>query len=219
MSKKQNQSQGKDKGKGKDNDRDQKGHDGRDGDGRDDDRDGDDDGDHHSDGNGCVAVVPPHAGNVLFVDDFNSYGTPAQYAAVSLAPKWVTAPTSGVTEIVKQGYGNTAFGDGGYWLDTQGTPGGIDIKTTITDPNAGAAKISVSLAVPFDGMYVSTPLQVIWNGVAHTINIADFAGANNFQTFEWQVTSNVTNTLQIKDLGVGTVGLALDSVTVTDWIL
>lgn len=150
------------------------------------------------------------AGDLLFQDTFSGF-------ASSL---WTG---SGALEVVPDGYqGIVGPNPDGYWLDTQASPGGIDITHAVQDANAGKALISFTAAYQeFDGWVVTGALEFLWNGVVvKSISTADFTAANQFLDFSVVVDSLVDNSLEIRDTGSASyVGFALDSVTVNDWII
>ena len=164
---------------------------------------------------------PGTLADVLFEDTFSGY-TLTGFSADLSTNSW-TGTTS--AEIVADGYEGIVGPDAdGYWLDTQASPGGIDISHVVQDANAGNALISFTAAYQqFDAWVVTGELEFLWNGVVvKSISTADFAAANQFLDFSVVVNSDVDgeNILQIRDTGdPSNVGFALDSVTVNDWII
>jgi len=161
------------------------------------------------------------AGASLFSDSFEHYTTSELFETnLNLASgSWTGIGANG--DVVKSGYQNIVGTDGAYWLDTQGSPGGVNISQDVVDVNAGHAQISLSVAEQqFPGYQTTGDLQVLWNGnPVGTIRAADFAAANEFKTFNFVVDSNVNNTLQIIDTGTGYVGYAVDLVGVNDFFV
>jgi len=162
---------------------------------------------------------PGTLGSVLFEDTFSGYALNGFSADLS-TNSW-TGDT--LVEIVADGYmGIVGPEADGYWLDTQASPGGLDISHVVND--TGQAQIEFTAAYQqFDGWVVTGALEFLWNGVVvKSITTADFAAANQFLEFSVVVDSDIdgVNTLQIRDTGTDSwVGFALDSVTVNDWIV
>lgn len=166
--------------------------------------------------------VDPQAGDQFLHETFGEYTTSPTYDHCDLAEGGWTGTTVD-SELCHYGYlGMTGSAPDGYYLDTQRSPGGIDIAHAVQDLNAGQALISFTAAFPdIDGWIpVNGTLDFLWNGVVvKSISTADFAGGNQFTDFSVVVNSLVENTLQIQHIGIPTnAGFALDSVTVSDWI-
>jgi hypothetical protein len=162
---------------------------------------------------------------MLFAEHFGTYPTSGNFFVADLsATGWVS--TGAITEIVQNGYMGVSGSDADYWLDTQGSPGGIDISHAVTDGNGGQAQVSLSLAVQqFDTFITSGDLQIIWNGqLVDTVTTAELLALGPARTFhEVNIVVNTlagpnANTLELRDTGVGFVGFALDSVQVHDWV-
>lgn len=173
---------------------------------------------------------PIHHDHVDFTDQFsaatgNLDAGASWYAGV---PKgWVNlgGPTP---EIVGAGYIAMMHSNGDNWLDSQASPGGIDIATSGNwlkphqhgDLDIVVAKENVKglLTDP------NASLDVIFNHVVvGTIKASDFSAANDFKTFEFDIVGHVGNeTLELRASSPtsgfpgGYVGLAIDSVTITD---
>lgn len=167
---------------------------------------------------------PGTLADVLFEDTFSGYTTAPVWGIGDLATNGWTGTTN--AEIVAYGYQGLLTGTDpdGYWLDTQASPGGIDISHVVQDANAGNALISFTAAYQqFDGWVATGELEFLWNGVVvKSISTADFAAGNQFLDFSVVVNSDIDgeNILQIRDTGIDSyVGFALDSVTVNDWII
>lgn len=161
-------------------------------------------------------------GDSLFLEDFGSYTTADPWAAVDLTGGGWTYVAGADTEVVKDGYQGIDGNLGGYWLDTQNSPGGIDISHNVDDANGGKAQLVLSVATEqFAEWTTGGTLEVSWNGaVVMTIDPSQFAAANAFQDFTVVVDSNMgANTLEIADTADATyVGFALDAVQVFDWV-
>lgn len=170
----------------------------------------------------------PHAGDQLFFDNFSSYTTAQLWGTADLSSGGWTS-TGSATEVVADGYQGVLTGDsitgGTYWLDSAGSPGGIDIETSVNDANGGQAQIVLNVATQQFGTYTTDPnteLDIIWNGVTvGSITASDFDAANAFEDFSFVVDSNTgSNSLQIVDTNTNSyVGFAIDSVQVNDWLI
>jgi hypothetical protein len=179
------------------------------------------------DGGGDGGGGDPKQGTVLFSDDFSTYVFPTSStgnwlpaSGANWISTWTSASGSGTPEICKENYGGTVGSTGGYILDTQGTPGPINISATVEDQSGDKAQIVIVVGTQ-SATRGDAVLQVQWNG----IEVAKIY-ANTFTTGTWQtltfdpVDSNEGyNTLTIRDITtVGTtVGFAVDAVYVYDW--
>lgn len=165
--------------------------------------------------------VGPSAADLLFEETFSGYTSTLGWETINLATNLWTGQTT--VEIIHDGYEGLYGPDpDAYWLDTQASPGGIDISHEVMDANAGQALISFTAAYQqFDAWTVTGALEFLWNGVVvKSISTADFTAANQFLDFSVVVDSLINNTLEIRHTGVpSNVGFALDSVTVNDWII
>src|SRR5262249_41615788 len=94
-----------------------------------------------------------HAGDLLFSENFDGYVQLADsplFGVVDLNAKsgWTGAAN---TELGANGYAGipTTSGDdtSAYWLDTQNSPGGIDISHGFVDPTGDKAQLSFDIAV------------------------------------------------------------------------
>jgi hypothetical protein len=174
----------------------------------------------------CKPPEVTSEGPAIFSETFAAYPTTAEWHVADLSLTGWTS-TGGLTEVAGNGFNGVSGADGGFWLDTQGTPGGIDISHKVTDANGGKAEVSLLLAVQqFDTWTTSGDLQVIWNGqLVETITAAEIlqmGAPNTFREVNLVVNSVAgvdANTLELRDTGVSFVGFALDSVTVYDWIV
>ena len=169
-----------------------------------------------------VTVHDP-LGESLFLEDFGSYTTADPWAAADLTGGgWTYESGSADTEVVKDGYQGIDGNLGGYWLDTQNSPGGIDISHAVNDANGGKAELVLVVATQeFDTWSTDGTLDVLWNGsVVLSIAPGDLDFANTFQDFTVVVDSyEGENSLEIADTAQATfVGFALDSVQVFDWL-
>jgi hypothetical protein len=114
-----------------------------------------------SEANVDVTQNPGHLGDALFTENFDSYsGTPLNNPVGGTMVNLVTdlasqgwTNTGGHTELGVSGYGDSANGGltattGGFWLDTQNSPNGIDVSHTFNDttaPIAGAVRNAVGI--------------------------------------------------------------------------
>lgn len=134
-------------------------------------------------------------------------------------PGWTTNLGSAALEVCAAGYLGI-YGDG-HWLDTQGTPGGIDISQQV-DVGTGVHTLSVIVAA--DEMTSQNEvLQFLFNdNVVLSISSDEFVG--NFNTFEVfsvnVIGQDGLDNLRIRSLttdasGGGNYGFALDTVSLT----
>ena len=167
------------------------------------------------------------AGVIRFEETFDGYTEAMPWGYGDLSTNGWTGTTN--AEIVQDGYQTVLVGTDpdADWLDTQGSPGAINITHDVVD-DGGNALISFTAAyqefVSDSVSYVTgDTLEFVWNGaVVMTISAAGFPEANQFLDFSVVVDSESDgdNTLQIRDTaGLEYVGFALDSVTVNDWII
>jgi hypothetical protein len=171
------------------------------------------------------------AGTSLFSDSFETYtdttaGDEGWGIVASLAEHgWISAGAA--AEIVESGYQGIVSDYGTNWLDTQATGGPIDITHTVSDPNAGYAQITVSVATEVFAQYATGgTLDVYWNGtlvdsIDPTLVTGDFTANNTFKDFTYVVASDADglNDLRIVDTASpGNVGFAVDLVGVVDWV-
>ncbi len=132
-------------------------------------------------------------------------------------PSWTNNNDQSL-EIVSAGYKGIE-GDG-HWLDTQASPGGIDISQNVSVNTGAVAQLSISISAEQFDTWATNPnehLEVYFNG-AKVIDVtaADLGDYNNFHT----ITANVVgaagdDTLHIVSAGAdpGFVGFALDSIS------
>jgi hypothetical protein len=162
-----------------------------------------------------------------FIDDFNNDHAPlGGYTSVDAPDGWhqvgpngPPSPGSAQLEVVDEGYIPAFTGTGGNWhnndwLDTQASPGGIDIARDITapvGPPAGGADyfqetFSITLGLQdFTNSFghlktdSNATLDVKFNGTKiDTINLADFTDASNVVHYN----EMKTFTYDIKALGL-----------------
>jgi len=156
--------------------------------------------------------------------------TGGTYTTGSALPGWTTDTGSAPLEVVSKGY-NNINGDG-HWLDTQASPGSVDISQVISGLSAGQhAQMTFSVAAEeitsYGGDLKTDPnekLDFVFGGnVVKEVSLADFAKTdgttdfNHFLTFNANVVGGTNNTLQIFSHGAspsGNVGFAIDSVSI-----
>ncbi|QIG47570.1 hypothetical protein G5V57_07390 [Nordella sp. HKS 07] len=201
-----------------------------------------------------TAPVPvPHVGGNLFTENFDGYdsnvqqtyydpadSTNAVFASVNLnnASGWTGAQNS---ELGADGYGGikaTSGGPDGFWLDTQNTPGQINISHDFTDStaavggktavlsfdiakqnltylgNAYQTEANASFDVRIDGVTVKTILAsdlVENNQMYHfDVDIADYAD-----------NADSTHTITLVDTSpqADFTGFSIDSIQINDWVV
>lgn len=144
--------------------------------------------------------------------------TGGAYQSYSTLPGWTTQPGSAGLEVVSAGY--LGIQGDGHWLDTQGSPGGIDISQTVDVITGHHATLSFSVAGEYLNDTLKTDpnehLQFVWNGnVVADVKQADLGDYGTFHNFSLQVAGQAgADTLEIHSVGAnGLVGLALDKVS------
>ena len=160
-------------------------------------------------------------------------GVPAGgYTGGASLPGWTNLNPSVSLEVVTTQYGGfstppTNVPDT-HWLDTQGSPGGIDISQVLQTA-AGQAHLEFVVAkepditVPGGAVYQQDPNEVLHvilggNEIA-ALKTSDFPAAGVFKTFDFDANVAAGTTLEIKSTGANTnVGFALDSVSVRQMI-
>jgi hypothetical protein len=156
------------------------------------------------------------------VDQTTSGGA---YAAFDNLPGWTTAADSAKLEVVSAGY--SGIGGDGHWLDTQGSPGPIDISQVLALSAGEHAQMTFSVAaedIIAANLTTSSSekLDFMFGGnVVKEVTMADFTDAhgvidyNAFHSFTANVVGGANDTLQIASHGAsGNVGFAIDSVSV-----
>jgi hypothetical protein len=194
-----------------------------------------------------VTAPVPHAGDLLFWEDFDGYINNVDnplFGVVDLnvANDWTGAAH---TELGANGYGGIATTSGdatsAYWLDTQNSPGPINIShefTDTTDAVGGVtSKLSFDIAIQsldYNGQHYETgpnaSIQFRMDGVTVAqINAADFESFNTMKHVEVNIgdyaNDGATHTLELVDVTVGPgsdnlfTGFAVDSIQINDWIV
>jgi hypothetical protein len=197
-----------------------------------------------------VDVAEAHAGAELFSENFDGYtgqtfktnGVVAS-AEVDLAAQhgWTGTENGGAahTELgVTDVLGGIDATSGDRWLDTQNTPGGIDISHTFTDTTAAidgkTAVLSFDIAkmdVKWDANnYVTDPNASfefrVDGSVVAQIDAADFANFNEMKHFDIAIegsdySSGTTHTIELVDTTATDhyFGFAIDSIQINDWVV
>jgi len=188
-----------------------------------------------------VNAPAPHLGGTLFLEDFESYsGTPITdpltttevATTVNMSGKGWTN-TGGHTELGYENYG-PIDGATGNWLDTQNSPGGINITNSFVDSTAAVlgktAELSFDISTQslvFNGQLYETAdtdhftFQIdgvtVWEADA-----SDFANPNDMQHVEVDIASYFlagnNHTLTLIDSGTGNTGFAVDNIKISDWV-
>ena len=181
--------------------------------------------------------VAPHAGDSLFTENFDNYSpNSAVYNPhADFSSKGWVSQNSVANEVVAYGI-NNVNGTDGFWYDTQGTSGGVDIKTTFTDTNGGKDQLTFDVAVQnfhsgdgrdlatLDDPNASFQFKVDGQAVATVTaqEIFDQVGNGNMMHFDvkFDVAAGDHHTFELVDLShPGDVGFAIDNIQVHDWIV
>jgi hypothetical protein len=180
-----------------------------------------------------------HAGQTFFSEGFDSYASPGElehgywFAANLSSGGW----SSQYGEVVEGEHApeklaatSSAADDRGFWLDTQNSPGGINISHDFNDSAGGYVEISFDLGLQAftspDGTTYHTAanatLDVLLDGVlVDTILASDITEDNVMQHFSYVVNDGAagTHTIGFQDTTEANyVGFALDSIAVKDWV-
>jgi hypothetical protein len=213
-----------------------------------------------------VHVPTYQAGDALFVENFDDYNIDYDHGSwgdANLSSGIVGGPSAGHAWALSNGdgtwsgvYGEVVQGnafpgsiagtstpDGNdHWLDTQNSPGGINIINWFHDPTGGAFQVSFDLGIHDFGddhmteTQHNATLDVLVDGnVVKTISYDDVLaaakGTDQMAHFEFAVTNagdgiGDTGNHQIgfhdttqQAEGGNYVGFALDSIHVNDWLL
>jgi hypothetical protein len=200
----------------------------------------------------CDPHSEAHKGSFLFVENFDeqhgetfvSNGQEVS-AMIDLVPQGWTGTGHndqfGFTTVSEVGFsdklGPIHATSGNQWLDTQNTPGGIDISHTFVDPNAAVGgKTAVlsfdiaKMAVNWNGTPFATDpnaaFQFKLDGTAvATIHASDLATPNTMNHFDVDIAgyanAGTQHTLELVDTtaNAGYFGFAVDSVVIHDWVI
>ncbi len=124
-------------------------------------------------------------------------------------------------EVVSDGYFGITGGSG-HWLDTEASPGGIDIQTAVQVDTGAVAKLDISLSaeqLTALGLQTSPDehLQVLFDGhLVGDFTQADLGDYNHFHDLSMNVVGEAgTDHIEIHSVGADNsfVGFALDSVS------
>jgi hypothetical protein len=185
-----------------------------------------------------VTAPVPHAGDNLFAENFDHADPVANplFAVVDLNAEsgWTGAAH---TELGADGYGGIDATSGGFWFDTQNSPGGVNISHTFTDTTAAVAGTTSVLSfdigtqsLEYQGQHYETDANASFEfridgvTVAH-FDATDFATANEMQHFDVNIAgygiAGDTHTLQLVDTSSvsGYTGFAVDSIRIDDWVI
>jgi hypothetical protein len=174
-----------------------------------------------------------HAGTEFFSENFDTYTTADPWAdatAILVGNGWTNLGAG--DEVVNSSYAGPLIqaSSGDYWLDTQASPGGIDLSHTFIDTTGGTAQLSFDIGLQaFEG-HATDPNSTfefrVDGNVVKTIHATDISGPDQLQHFDVVFNTGaagVQHTLEIVDTTQnstdGNVGFALDSVSVHDWVI
>lgn len=139
------------------------------------------------------------------------------YTSQTFVPGWTTNSDSADLEVCAAGYRGVNGGDG-HWLDTQGSPGGIDIGQGVELGTGQNATLSFSVAAG-NLTSPSEDLQFLFNNnIVADVSLADFANSlNTFKEFSVGVTGqDGLDNLRIRSVGANSnYGFSLDQVSLT----
>jgi hypothetical protein len=201
-----------------------------------------------------VSGPDPHLGPALFTENFDGYNSSVQqtyqdggvdvFASVNLAAAsgWhSTGSDAGAAELGANGYGgipDTSPGAGGFWMDTQNSPGQVNISHDFTDTTAAVAGKTAVLEfdiakqnLTYQGVNYATASDAsfefrIDDVAVATIHASDLVGDNvmHHQTINLagyaDMTDNV-HTISLVDTSSNQsfTGFAIDSIQIHDWIV
>jgi len=199
----------------------------------------------------CDPHSEAHNGSFLFVENFDeqpiqvfkSSGVDTSASIDLVSQGWTGTGHNDqfgfttTSEVVKSGMlGNVPSTSGDQWLDTQNTPGGINISHAFTDNTAAAGgKTSVlsfdiaKLDLKWDGNPYQTDPNAsfqfkIDNAVVAEIHASDLA-TNQMTHFDVDIAGYAgagdTHTLTLTDttLTAGYFGFAVDTIAIHDWVI
>jgi hypothetical protein len=173
-----------------------------------------------------------HAGDSYFSENFESYttaGTWADATAGLVANGWSNLGAH--DEVVNSNYTGPAItgAPGNYWLDTQASPGPIDISHQFTDTTGGNTLLSFDIGVQSFGSY-STASNATFDFKVDGVVIAHIVAADLYDPapnlmHHFDVNFNdgaagLQHNLEMVDTSPtppSNVGFALDNVAIHDW--
>lgn len=174
-----------------------------------------------------------HQGAELFSENFDTQTQDPVWGVGDMTSTGWTYNNSNQAEIVNTAYTgpHITATSGNYWLDTQASPGGIDISHQFADATGGAAQLSFDIGLQQFGSYATDPnavFEVKVDGTAvATIHAADILAKTNgnydaMAHFDVLFNDGAagTHTLELVDVTgqPSNVGFALDSVQIHDWV-
>lgn len=188
----------------------------------------------HGNGTHSVATVQVKPSDELvknwsFEDNTANPVADGGYAINQSIAGWTTDPGSHNLEVVEKTYENVGTGTNasdGHWLDTQASPGAIDISQVISGLNAGQhAQMTFKVAAENIASYGQQTTDnesvdiMFGDKFMQTITLADFTkngvtDFNNFHTFTANIVGGADDTLRIVSHGSANVGFAVDSVSI-----
>jgi hypothetical protein len=204
------------------------------------------------DEHGTEPAPTPHAGDLLFQENFDSYAKQADHGSWyetnlgvgslqndNLYHGWANEQGTGAYGEIVQGQGilnSIESSSGGWWLDTQNSPGGINISNWFHDPTGGAFKFEFDIGIhdfgtgPMQETASDAKLEVKVDGqLVKTITYADLAATPEQMVHQSFVVNNVGNggaagnhTINFHDVTPSTgnfVGFALDTIAIHDWVV
>jgi hypothetical protein len=186
------------------------------------------------------APCEPHAGDLIWAENFDVLMDPNAsqvydngqlvFESLNLGLNGWTG-TGGHSELGHAGYSGTTTTSGDWWLDTQNSPGPIDISHVFVDATGDKAQLSFDVmkeAVTFAGSnYATDPnaelLMKVDGNVVADIHASDFANSNTWQHFDFVINTGAAgsqHTVELVDATAnsGYAGFAVDSIQVHDWI-
>ena len=183
----------------------------------------------------------PHVGENIFTENFDFYPETQQYfdppgtfvfgtTDLTAANGWTNAS---YVELGANGYGNIASTSGDAWLDTQNSPGPIDISHTFKDANGGQAQLSFDIgtqSLDYLGQHYATNPDAAFEfridgATVASFTAADFAQPNVMEHHEVVFDTGAPgtdHTLELVDVtGVAGqfTGFSIDSVQINDWLV
>jgi hypothetical protein len=187
-------------------------------------------------------TAPAHAVGSLFSENFDGYagdviesnGTPvAEVTNLNTASGWVGAEH---TELGANGYGGIKTTSGDFWLDSQNSPGGIDISHTFTDTTEAVQGTTSVLSfdigiqsLAFNGQHYETDPNASFDlkidgAVVAQLKASDseFATPNKMVHIDIPIESyaaaGTQHTLELIDTSApGYTGFAIDTIHIHDW--
>jgi len=189
----------------------------------------------HGNGTHSIATVkvdsPELVKNWSFEDNATNPVPVGGYTINQSIAGWTTDPSSHNLEVVEKTYENVGTGPNasdGHWLDTQASPGAIDISQVISGLKDGQhAQMTFKVAAENIASYGQQTTDnesvdiMFGDKFMQTITMSDFAKTdgtgtdfNNFHTFTANIVGGADDTLRIVSHGSANVGFAVDSVSI-----